>query len=534
VLNATLAAWKTRRPVRLVVNRNVDMQIFGGREETKSEYQVGFDDTGKILAFNQQGATNCGWNLDVSLMIPTIVNNSMPQVYDVSDWDSLVSGYRTNTAGRTAVRGPGEVAASYIPESAIAHIAFVLGKPQEEIRERNFFGKDVKTPVVATGATLSHYTIHELWEKLKKKVNYTTRYAAVEKYNTENRWKKRGVAITPVSYKVQVGSKEASVNIYSDGSILINHMGCEMGQGLNTKAAQIAASTLGSVLGAPVDLTKIRFGDNNTFTLPNAGGTGGSTGSEEVVRAVQDACQILVTRLKQQQERMIQKTLEKAKKEEEDAKAGKGPVSEGKAATKLTWENLISQADLAGVFLQATARTADVDHPEEKFHYNNYGVGFSEVEVDVLTGETNVLHSSLLYDCGKSLNPAIDIGQCEGAFIMGLGHVLREKEELTEEGKMVSDGTWVYKPPGAHCVPVQFDVEFIQNESFDRGILSSKSSGEPPLVLATSIALAVRMAVQSARADAGLKDWVQLDLPLTPDQVQTACGVTDTDLIITA
>jgi len=142
------------------------------------------------------------------------------------------------------------------------------------------------------------------------------------------------------------------------------------------------------------------------------------------------------------------------------------------------------------------------------------------------------VESNLTYDCGKSLNPAIDIGQVEGAFIMGLGEVLRESEQYDKEGKLLTSNTWTYKPPGARDVPQRFVVELIQNEKFEKGILSSKASGEPPLVLAISVAMAVRVAIQSAREDAGLKDWVRLDLPMTPDVIALACGTTDQDLLI--
>jgi len=166
---------------------------------------------------------------------------------------------------------------------------------------------------------------------------------------------------------------------------------------------------------------------------------------------------------------------------------------------------------------------------DDSLLYNNYGVGASEVEVDVLTGEVNILRTDILYDCGKSINPAVDIGQAEGAFMMGVGQVLREKvvfvKEGKEKGKLVTEGTWKYKLPGIKDVPKIFNVSFYENNTFTKGILSSKSSGEPPLVLAITVHLALRYALKSARADAGLEGWFTLEAPSLPEDIVRAAGV---------
>jgi xanthine dehydrogenase molybdopterin-binding subunit B len=302
-----------------------------------------------------------------------------------------------------------------------------------------------------------------------------------------------------------------------------------MGQGLNTKALQVAATTLGSVLGGPIDLSKIRFADPGTSVIPNDNsGTGGSTGSESVVAAVGQACQLLADKLKNVLETIVKETEEKAKKEAAEAKEGKTPQpEEGKGAFKVTWENLCKKADDTKVLLSSQARWG---LEGGCIAYHNYGAGFSEVEVDVLTGEVNIVKSELVYDCGKSLNPAIDIGQVEGAFVFGIGHMLCEREVFDPDGRLVAEGTWIYKPPGVKGIPQEFNVELLQNEDFTRGVLSSKSSGEPPLVLSTSVAMAVREAIFAARKDQGNNDWFRLDLPLTPDVIQEACLYSDKQL----
>jgi len=197
----------------------------------------------------------------------------------------------------------------------------------------------------------------------------------------------------------------------------------------------------------------------------------------------------------------------------------------------LNWHKLVGAASARGLGLTATARHGVT--AAEKLNYHNYGLCCSEVEVDILTGETSILGSYIIYDCGQSLNPAIDIGQCEGAFIMGVGHLLREQEVVdASTGRLISDNTWGYKVPLACDIPLQFHVDFLQNAAFEKGYLSSKASGEPPLVLSTSVYTAIRQAIQSARRDAGNAEFFSLPVPATPEQIQTACLVDTAHLVV--
>jgi len=348
-----------------------------------------------------------------------------------------------------------------------------------------------------------------MWKQLKAKHKIDARYAEIEKFNTENRWRKRGLAMVPVRYGVMVFNKSALVNIYSDGTIIITQAGSEMGQGLYVKVAQVAAATLGKIIGKPLDLDMIRFSETDSNVVPNAAFTGGSTGSEGVATAVQRACNILLERLKPIHEIL-------------DNKDG------------VAWQELIGAARGANVDLSAEAQFGGNVSGEDSLLYNNYGVAASEIALDVLTGEVELVRTDMMYDCGKSLNPAIDIGQAEGAYLMGVGNYLREKIMVSEEkksyGKLISDGTWKYKIPGIKDVPKIFNVEFLENKEFDKGFLSSKASGEPPLVLATSALMAVRHAIRSARRDAKLSDHFRLDVPATPEVIIEACGTTPEQL----
>jgi len=318
---------------------------------------------------------------------------------------------------------------------------------------------------------------------------------------------------------VMIWNKSALVNVYSDGTIIINQSGSEMGQGLFVKVAQCAVSTLGKLVGKSLDLSLVKFNETDSHVVPNAFFTGGSTGSEGVAMAVIRACDILIGRLKP-----VLEGLEKKKKDD------------GKDGEHITWQEIIGAARGQNIDLSAEASYAGNISGEDALRYNNYGVAASEVELDVLTGEVELTRTDMLYDCGKSLNPAVDIGQAEGGFLMGVGNYLREKITLSSEkktyGKLLSEGTWKYKIPGIKDCPKVFNVEFFENKEFDKGVLSSKSSGEPPLILATSVLMAVRYAVCSARRDAKLSEWFRLDVPATPEDIAAACGTESEQLTL--
>jgi len=419
----------------------------------------------------------------------------------------------TNSPSRTAVRGPGEIQGSFMIESIIEHVAAVTSVPAQVIRERNFYSdaEDKKDLLVTPNKVpITNYTVPMMWRKLKASAKIDERFASVDAFNKENRWKKRGLAMTTVRYNVAVFQKAALVNIYGDGTILITQGASEMGQGLYIKVAQMASYSLGKLLGEPVDLKLIKFADTDTHVIPNMAFTGASTGSEGACVAVSRACETILERLKP--------ILEGLRKKKEDKKEDQ----------KLTWQEIIADAKGQNIDLSAQAQFAGRFSGDDSLMYNNFGVAASEVEVDAITGEVEILRSDIVYDCGRSLNPAVDIGQAEGAFMHGVSNFLREKIVLSEDkkdkGRPISATTWKYKIAGVKDVPKIFNVEFIENKEFKKGVLSSKASGEPPLVLATSVFMAVRYAISSARRDAGLDPVYQLDCPATPEDIARACG----------
>jgi len=531
---AAVASKKLNAPVRIALDRTEDFRICGGREETKAEYNVKFDKDGKIKSLRMDGYINAGFVADLSFFTSNAFAQNLTQTYQIDNLKSNCTLLRTNLPNRTTMRGPGETQASYTIEHVIANIAHVLNKPTNEIREKNFLQAGDKLP---NGKQIEGYALPEVWNKCKEMSDFERRAAEVEVFNRDNRWKKRGIEMSTVKYEVNVMRKEALVNIYGDGSIIVNHTGCEMGQGMNTKVSQVVEYEL-SKIGCKIGMDKIRFEDNRSEVMPNGMVTGGSTGSEAVAEAARRAAEILTGRLSPIRAILIAKAL-KEKVVEAATNILPGGTTEAKteipsAAPEppqtddaVAWKDLCMAAKMMNINLQAQGIWEGAGKSELAYHI--FGAAASEVEVDILTGEVTTRRVDIAYDNGRSLNPAIDIGQCEGAFLMGLGHWLRETVVHGSEGQHDSSNVFKYHPPCGKDVPQIWNVELIERD-WERGIMSSKASGEPPLVLATSVALAVRNAVGSARKDAGNNDFFILEAPITPEVIQEACGTKDSEL----
>lgn len=316
--------------------------------------------------------------------------------------------------------------------------------------------------------------------------------------------------MTPVKYHHSSGGHSAAVKIYGDGSVVVSTGGCEIGQGLFTKVIHAASYGL-SKCGLEVPVSQIRHMDTDTEKHTKMGMTGGSTTSEAACGAVLKACEEVCSKFLMPQIKIL------------EAKKAKNPQ------TEVTWAEVVKTANGSseGIMAFGTFSPSDTDKAAKEpgnvcGEYENYGAACSEVEIDPRTGESTILRTDILYDCGKSLNPAIDLGQAEGAFMMGVGFVLREQHIVGEDGHCFTEGTWEYKPPCSLDVPRTFNVKFLENSTFERGVLGSKASGEPPLVLASSVYAAVRSAVAAARpAD---KQVFDLNLPATVERIMLACN----------
>lgn len=414
---------------------------------------------------------------------------------------------------------------------------------------------------------LKYCDIRRVWKNLRTSSRFDTRVRAVRRFNQRNRWKKRGISMIPLRYGVSYTGPRGTLNqggayviAYSnDGSVVVQHGGVESGQGIQTKMAQIAAETL------DIPLELIRIADTDTQVISDASPTAASTGSDLNGGAVQLACQKLRGRLEKFCEDLEQYTayfiqFDDTTMDQEQKVQVNTVVNNWRDRWSQVWPTIISLAYTNRINLAAGARyktphysAVDNAHPfGSPFFYYTYSAAVSEVEIDVLTGDFTILRTDILYDTGKSLNPLIDVGQIEGAFVQGVGDLTTE--QLTFQGAreapkkgypdhcISSYGTWGYKPPDTKTIPLDFRVQLVDNEGRKlkhkgprldaAAVKSSKGIGEPPLVLANSVFYAIRGAVKAAREDQGKREWFEFAAPATVQRIQTACDVTPDQLRI--
>ena len=483
---SAIIARKFNRPVKFHVERNADMRGQGGRQETTCDVHTDFEKDGFIKGVTADCFKNCGNRFDwSSFTVMMLLPGHLGSVYDFPNRNYKSVGVQSNSVPRAPVRAPGEIEAAYITEEIIDRVAFELGVHSQVVRERNF-RKEIAGDI---------YTFPQMYEELMTAGGWRQRLEEATAFNSVHHAKKRGVAIVPFKYHLGCRAANAQINIFADGSVLVHHCGVEMGQGLIIKVLQAACYELSKICG-PLPLTLFKSAGNDTFAVPLGGITGGSTGSETNVYAVLQAAAALVERLK--------------------------PVAESLPAEKRSWNAVIGTCMQRGI---ATTATGQFQGTGAKVEYNVFCAGAAEVELDVYTGQVSVLRVDLKYDGGRSLNPAVDIGQAEGAFVMGLGYLLLEDAKMCEKtGAQAHDGTWEYKIPTVQDIPRIFNVELIQNDKFADGIMSSKASGEPPLCVAPCLTSAIRQCITSARKDAGLGGFPELTVPWTCDKIAVACG----------
>lgn len=492
----------------MYLDRKTDMIMAGGRHPMKVKYSVGFKSDGRLTALRLDLGINAGISPDVSPMIPVAIVGALSKY----NWGALafdIKVCKTNVSSKSAMRGPGDVQGSFIAEAIIEHVASELGADTNAIRRRNLHNHEsLKVFYGDAAGEAPTYSLVAIYDKLASSPEYRSRAAAVEQFNGGSRWKKRGISCVPITYSVRLRPTPGKVSILNDGSIAVEVGGVEIGQGLWTKVKQMTAFGLGQLCadGGEALLDMVRVIQADSLSLIQGGFTGGSTTSETSCEAVRQSCAALVERLK--------------------------PIKENLEATSgatASWNALIAQATMASVNLSAQAYWT----PDPAFtNYLNYGAAVSEVEVDVLTGATTILRSDLVYDCGQSLNPAVDLGQVEGAFVQGVGFFTNEEYATNADGLVINDGTWTYKIPTVDTIPKQLNVELINSARDHNRVLSSKASGEPPLLLASSVHCAMREAIRAARKEfavctgpANSPLTFQMDVPATMADVKELCGL---------
>ncbi|CUE58771.1 xanthine dehydrogenase oxidase-like, putative [Bodo saltans] len=497
---ATICAVKTMRPVQIVVDLQKTTALLGCRGGKLMTYTVGVTNDGLIQALEANVVCSGGAVITDAVGADMVAIHSLDNAYYIPNANIVGQLVTMNIAPVTAVRGPGWVPGIHFGESIISSIASSLGVDPNTIREKNFFTKGQTT---CDGMILSYWDMPAIWSTLKENAGYATRVSDVEAYNNANRWTKRGLAMTAVRFGVgQTGANfDCLVNIYPDGTVSITHGGSEIGQGINTKVIQVAALKFGMTLA---EIGNISINETCTRSI-SAGSnvTGGSVTSELCSLAVMHACETLNRRL--------------------------APFrTKGQ-----TWLQLITAAGAAGVELSSSGFTNAPVNGSGIFNYNSNGAALSEVEVDILTGQYQVRRVDIVFDCGVSLNPMIDVGQVEGGFLFGQGYYTQEDPSWDPAtGQPMAGSTWEYKPPSAYDVPETFNIALLKNAPNPLGVLGSKATGEPGVALATSVVQALESAITAARSANGLGStrWLATSLPLTVNKIQQACGTTVTNL----
>ncbi|HMN81355.1 MAG TPA: xanthine dehydrogenase molybdopterin binding subunit [Burkholderiaceae bacterium] len=492
---AAVAAAKLRRPVKLRPDRDDDFLITGKRHCFFYEYEVGHDDEGRILGVEITMVSRAGHSADLSGPVMTRAMCHLDNAYWLPD--VAIHGYcgKTNLPSNTAFRGFGGPQGAIAIEHVLDSVARRLGKDPLDVRRLNFYGS-TEHNVTPYDQPVADNLIHELVADLEADSDYRARRAAAARFNASSPVLRRGLALVPLKFGISFNVRHfnqagALVHVYSDGSILVNHGGTEMGQGLNTKVAQVVAHELG------VDFDTVRCTATDTQKVANTSATAASTGADLNGKAAQDAA-------RQIRERLADCFVALHGGRAADVRFANGQVTGGNGES-MPFAGLVARAYIERVQLWSDGFYATPglswDPRTMKgrpFYYFAYGAAVCEVLVDTLTGEWKLLRADLLHDVGKSLNPAIDIGQIEGAFIQGMGWLTTE--ELAwhpQTGLLTTHAPSTYKIPTANDCPPVLNVQLFEGQNLEDSIHRSKAVGEPPLLLSFAVFFAIRDAVSS-------------------------------------
>jgi xanthine dehydrogenase large subunit len=513
---AAVAAQRLQRPVKLRVDRDDDFLVTGRRHGFHYEYEAGYDDAGLLLGLELTMVSNAGHSADLSGPVMTRALCHVDNAYWLPDVALHGHSARTNTQSNTAFRGFGGPQGAIVTEAILDDIARALGRDPLDVRRANFYGPAPRN-VTPYGQPVEDNVLHALTAELERSSDYRARRAEVAAFNAASPVLKRGLALTPVKFGISFNLKHlnqagALVHVYTDGSILVNHGGTEMGQGLHTKVAQVVAHELG------VPLARVRVTATDTHKVVNTSATAASSGSDLNGKAAQDAARQIRTRLADFAARRWGGAAA-------DVRFADGTVHAN--GHTIPFDGLVHHAYEDRVQLWSDGYYATPGlHWDPKtmqgrpFYYYAYGAAASEVVVDTLTGENRLLRVDILHDVGRSLNPAVDIGQVEGAFIQGMGWMTME--ELVwhpHTGLLTTHAPSTYKIPTANDCPPVFNVRLYDTGNAADTIHRSKAVGEPPLLLAFSVFFAIRDAVASV---GGQRVAPPLRVPATAEAVLDA------------
>lgn len=498
-----VAANKLRRPVRCMLNRDEDIATSGQRHPFMARWKVAVNKDGKLQALDADVFNNGGWSQDLSAAVVDRSLSHIDGVYLIPNVHVRGRIAKTNTVSNTAFRGFGGPQGMFICESYMEEVADHLGMPVEKLREINMYKPG---EITHFNQELKDWHVPLMYKQVQDESQYWARRQEIEAFNKTHKWNKRGLALIPTKFGISftalfLNQAGALVHIYHDGSVLLAHGGTEMGQGLHTKMVAIAAEALG------VPKEDVFISETATNTVANTSSTAASASSDLNGYAIWNACEQLNERLKPYKEKL----------------GPDAPMSKIATAAYFDRVNLSAQ----GFY-----KTPDIGYiwgpnTGQMFFYFTQGVAAAEVEIDTLTGDWTCRRADLKMDVGRSINPAIDYGQIEGAFVQGQGLFTTEESLwLRSTGNIFTKGPGAYKIPGFRDIPQVFNVSLLKDVEWEnlRTIQRSRGVGEPPLFMGSSVFFAIRDALKAARKQFGVEEVLRLWSPATVERIRTSCA----------
>ncbi|AZQ69346.1 xanthine dehydrogenase molybdopterin binding subunit [Silicimonas algicola] len=534
-VSCAIGARLTGLPCSMRYDRDDDMTITGKRHDFRIDYRVGFDGKGRIAGVEFVQFCRCGWSMDLSLPVADRAMLHADNAYDIPHMRVESHRLKTNTQSATAFRGFGGPQGMLGIERVLDHVAHSVGRDPAEVRTLNFYrdvavrsagsGKrfggahspiraEFETQTTHYGMPVEDFILNGMVERLRETSDYSSRKAAISKWNASNALLKKGISLTPVKFGISftlthLNQAGALVHVYQDSSIHLNHGGTEMGQGLFQKVAQVAASRFG------VGPERVKITATDTGKVPNTSATAASSGSDLNGMAVQVACDAI-------RDRLAVFVAERAQADPGSVRFEDNEVHVG--SERIPFEKVVLDAYQARVSLSSTGfyATPKVQWDRIKgqgrpFFYFAYGAAVSEVVIDTLTGEYRILRTDILHDCGTSLNPAIDIGQIEGGYVQGAGWLTTEELVWDDKGRLRTHAPSTYKIPACSDRPEVFNAALWDGANREETVYRSKAVGEPPLMLGISAFLALSDAVASCGSG-----YPALRAPATPEAVLAA------------
>ena len=515
-LLAALAAHRTGRPAKTVYDRDDDFMLTGKRHDFRIDYDVGFDAEGRIEAVLFEQALRCGMSWDLSEAIAARAMCHADNAYHIPHVRVVSHRCRTNTQSNTAFRGFGGPQGMIGIERVIDQVAHHLGLDPLVVRQRNFYAHKFAAVAVKGrtpyGQTVEDCILQDIVPKLADSADYAARRAEIDGFNRDGGMIRRGIALTPVKFGISfnttfLNQAGALVHVYNDGSVHLNHGGTEMGQGLNTKVAQIVAHEF------QVGFETVKITATTTGKVPNTSATAASSGTDLNGMAAQAAARTIKGRMRAHLAELHQCNPDSVTFTSGRVRAGAAEMSFAEAAKAC----YLGRVSLSSTGFYATPKihwdkTRSRGRP---FYYFAYGAAVSEVAVDLLTGENRILRTDILHDAGRSLNPAIDTGQIEGGFVQGAGWLTTEELVWDGAGRLRTHAPSTYKIPACADRPPVFNVALFEDgENIEDTIHKSKAVGEPPLMLGISVLMALSHALESVG-----DDYPMLDAPVTPERL---------------